>query len=395
MAIAAVFAAGKEAKSAKTAAPAHGVKTPGVLIPYTTLKSDAEIVLDAPPAGFLFTDAIQIAGAGGIRRFDAATNKPFEPSRDIKGVDKPCGGLLNAFSFVWTPSCATSTLAKLEMRPVTRPGGGRGGGRGPGGGGGGRPPADAPKPDAPKPDAPNPEMAKPEAPKPDAAKAEPPPAPRPFPPPAPPAPPVFIGVGSAPVAATALAASDDSVWMLSDAKTSLLRVDPTTNEIVAEMRLPTACSSILSAEKALWVTCPSENRVIRIEPKTNLVEKRIEVAAEPVSVAFGEGSIWVLGRKEGKISRIDPKTNKVTATIDLSIPNADGTLAFGEGFLWASAPGFPVMRITPANDKVAQQFHGEGGGIIHFGLGSIWVASAKSGTVTRFDPKRILATLAE
>jgi len=376
------LAVAKDPKPVKTgAAPAHGVKTPGILIPYGSLKSEVEITLDAPPAGFLFTDAIAFTGDAGIRRFDAKTNKPFEPTRDIAGVEKPGGGLLNAFSFVWTASCGKASLAKLEMQPAVR-GGGPGGGRR-----GGRPEgAAAETPDAAKPA---------EA----AAAAKPVDAPKPEPvkiaPPKPPAPPAFIETGSTPVAITALAASEDSIWMLSDAKTALLRIDPIANLIVAEMRLPAACSSILYAETALWVTCPTESRLLRIDPKTNLVDKRIDIPKEPVSLAAGESSIWVLCRKEGKIARIDPKTNKVSATIELNIPNADGMIAFGEGALWASTPGFPVMRITPGNDKVAQQFHGEGGGILHFGLGSVWVSSAKSKSVFRFDPKRIQATLGD
>lgn len=352
----AVLGAAKDPKSLRSAAPAQGVKAPGVLIPYGNLKSEAEIPLTSAPTGFLFTESIAIADSAGIHRFDAKTGKAFDPPRDSKDVDKPCGGLLNAFSFVWTASCGTSSLAKLEVRPVR--------------GAGGRPGADAPK-DA------------------DAPKPEPPPQRKP------PAPPVFIATGMAPLASTALAASEDSVWLLGDNKTTLQRIDPKENTVVAEVRLPAACTSILSAESSLWVACPGEARILRIDPRTNLVDKRIEVAAQPVALAAGESSIWVLCRKEGKVARIDPKTNKVSATIELGIPNASGMLAFGEGSLWASVPGFPVMRITPSTDKVAQQFHGAGGGMIYFGSGSVWIASEKSNTVTRFDPKRISATLAE
>ena len=201
-----------------------------------------------------------------------------------------------------------------------------------------------------------------------------------------------IGSGAAPVALTAIAASADSVWMLADAKSTLLRIDPKENAIAAEIRLPVSCNSIVFAESALWVTCPGE-RLLRIDPRTNLIDKRIEVAADPVSVTAGEGSIWVLGRKEGKISRVDPKTNKVIATVELEIPNAEGMLAFGGGYLWASVHGFPLTRIVPATDKVAQQFPGAGGGRLWFGLGSLWLGSAESKTVARIDPKRVLATL--
>lgn len=379
----AAVALAKDPKPPKNAVPAAGVKTPGVLIPAASLKAEAEFTLSSPPAGFHFSDAVSLAEAGGIRRFDAKTNKAFEPSRDIKEVAKPCGGLVNAFGALWTATCGTPALAKVELPPPPREGRG-GGGRGM-----------TAKPDAAKPDAAKPEAEKAEAKL--AAKPEPPKAEfaKPSPPPAKPKPAVFISLETAPAARAAVAASEDSVWLLADSKTSLQRIDPKEHKPVADLRLPSACASILYAEAALWVACPGETKLLKVDPKTNLVDKRIEVAAQPVALAAGEGSIWVLGRKEGKISRVDPKTNKVTATIELGVPNAEGTLAFGEGALWASVPGFPVMRIAPGTDKVVQQFHGEGGGLIAFGAGSVWVGSEKSSVVRRYDPKRIQATLAE
>src|SRR5262245_2109460 len=40
-----------------------------------------------------------------------------------------------------------------------------------------------------------------------------------------------------------LAISSDSLWVFSDTKTTLSRVDPAENQIVAEMRLPAGCNS--------------------------------------------------------------------------------------------------------------------------------------------------------
>jgi DNA-binding beta-propeller fold protein YncE len=190
--------------------------------------------------------------------------------------------------------------------------------------------------------------------------------------------------------------------MLSDDKTTLTRIDPEKNSIVSEFRLAAACLSITSADNSLWVTCPGEKRIIRFNPQTNLVIARIEVTPEPVSIAFGgatpaESSIWVLSRAQGKVARIDPKTNKVIATIDLGFTNADGNLAFGDGFVWVSAPGFPITRISTQleKEKVVQQFVGDGGGQIYFGLNSIWLMNAAYNNVWRLDTKRIAATLAE
>lgn len=192
-----------------------------------------------------------------------------------------------------------------------------------------------------------------------------------------------------------IASSSDSIWVVTDARTTLLRIDPQSNEVVAEVRLPSGCSSLLFAEGALWATCPKENKVLRIEPKTNLVDKRIDVAPAPVALAGGAGSIWVLSRTDGRVSQIDPKTNKVSKTIELMVPNADGQIEFGEGSLWVSVPGFPITRINPSTCEVVQQFYGEGAGPIRAAMGFLWLSDVKTGQLLRFDPKRIAATLAE
>lgn len=201
-----------------------------------------------------------------------------------------------------------------------------------------------------------------------------------------------------PTAKGVLAANSDSIWMLVDNKTTLARIDPDTNAIIGELRLPAGCHSLISGESALWVACASENKVLRINPATNLVEKRIEVSAQPEALASGAGSVWVLCRKEGRIDRIDPKTNKVSKSIDLGVPQADGALAFGEGSLWVTQTGFPLTRINPETEAVAQQFYGEGGGVaIQTSKGAIWLAhpTGSDGLVWRIDPKLVLATLAE
>lgn len=304
--------------------PSLGVKTPGVQIPFASLKSEAEIKLEAAPAGAAFTTEALVAAGGTVQRIDAKKNQAGD--KPITGLENACGGMINAFGSLWTANCGSKTLAKIDAKAgkVTAT--------------------------------------------------------------------IATGTGTAPVA---LAASADSVWMLTDDNATLSRIDPKDNKVVAEIRLAAGCNSILSAENSLWVTCPGVDKLLRIDPKTNLVDKRIEVPGEPAAVTFGEASIWVLARKEGKVAQIDPKTNKVTATIELGIPNATGSIAFGEGSVWVSAPGFPISRIVPATAKVAQQFAGEGGGFIYTGLTSVWLADAKAKTFTRFDPKRILATLAE
>lgn len=308
--------------------PKSGVKTPGVQIPITNLKPEAEIPLAAPAGSILFTTdqvLIPIPSGDQILRVEGKSNKVLDP---FSGIAKPCGGMASAFRNLWVVDCGSKVLARVETG-----------------------------------------TAKPVA---------------------------TIATGSG-TALSAIATSPDSVWMLTDDKTTLTRIDPETNSIVSEVRLAASCRSIMFADSSLWVDCPAEKRIIRINPQTNLVLARIEVTPEPVSMAFGENAIWVLSRAQGKVARIDPKTNKVIATIDLGFTNADGNLAVGDGFVWVTAPGFPITKISPQleKEKVVQQFAGEGGGAIHFGLNSIWLTNTAYNNVWRLDPKRIAATLAE
>jgi len=88
--------------------------------------------------------------------------------------------------------------------------------------------------------------------------------------------------------------------------------------------------------------------VLRVDPQTNLVDKSIEGRGGADDAGGGERvRFGVLGGKEGKVDRIDPKTNKVTKSIELGAPAGGGAMAFGEGSLWVSMPGFPVTRIDP------------------------------------------------
>jgi hypothetical protein len=58
--------------------------------------------------------------------------------------------------------------------------------------------------------------------------------------------------------------------------------------------------------------------------------------------------------------------------------------------------GFPLTRIDPQSETVAQQFFGAGGGgSILTSPGAIWLSNPDTGTLLRIDPKRVLATLAE
>ena len=186
-----------------------------------------------------------------------------------------------------------------------------------------------------------------------------------------------------------------SVWMLTDAKGTLARIDPATNKMVAEIYVAPGSFAVAFGENAVWVTSSEKNVLTRVNAQNHVIEATIPVGPKPRFLTVGEGSVWTLNQGDGSISRVDMKTNKVVATIEAGVPGGGGEISAGEGSVWVTTFEYPITRIDPGTNKVAQQFYGEGGDSIRAALGWIWLTNIRAGTIWRIDPKRVLATLAE
>jgi streptogramin lyase len=195
--------------------------------------------------------------------------------------------------------------------------------------------------------------------------------------------------------ALTVAATKDSIWAITDARGTLSRIDPQEDAVVAEIRIPTDCSTLLYASDALWASCPETNRVLRIDDQVNVVKERLETVDAPGALLFGEGTLFVYGQKEGKIAKLDPKTNKVTGKIETLVPGSAASMVLGDGHLWLSQKGFPLTKINTKDEKVVQQFRGEGAGMLLFASESLWLAPAGKKELLRIDPKRVAVTLAD
>ena len=190
-----------------------------------------------------------------------------------------------------------------------------------------------------------------------------------------------------------IATGGGSIWIVIDTKGTLARIDPATNAIVAEIYVAPGSFGLTYGEDALWVTSSEKNLVTRVDPHTNLIVETIAVGKTPRFIAAGGGAVWVLNQSDGSVSRIDPATNKVVATIAVGVPGGGGDIAAGEGSVWVTAFEYPLSRIDPSTNTVAQQFTGKGGDAVRVGLGSIWLSNLEAGNVWRIDPRRVLATL--
>jgi len=192
-----------------------------------------------------------------------------------------------------------------------------------------------------------------------------------------------------------LATGAGSIWMMTDARGTLARIDPATNKVVAEIYVAPGSFTVAFGEGAVWVTSTDKDVLTRVNPRSNVIEETITVGPRPRFLAVGEGSVWTVNQGDGTISRVDAKTNKVVATIAAGIPGPGGEISVGEGSVWVTSFEYPITRIDPSTNKVAQQFYGEGGDAIRIGHGSVWLSNLRQANVWRLDPKRIVATIPE
>jgi streptogramin lyase len=186
-----------------------------------------------------------------------------------------------------------------------------------------------------------------------------------------------------------IAVGAGSIWMASDKKGVLSRIDPQANKVLAEVSIPSGSFAPAFADGAVWITSTEHNLLTRVDPESNKTVTSIPIGPQPRFLTTGAGSVWILNQGDGTISRVDTKSNKLVATIEVGIPGTGGEIAFGEGSVWATVFQIPMSRIDPATNAVAQQWTGNGGDSIRVGHGSVWLTDLAHGKVWRLDPKQL------
>jgi YVTN family beta-propeller protein len=143
-----------------------------------------------------------------------------------------------------------------------------------------------------------------------------------------------------------LAIGEGAVWVASGADDRVLRLDPVTGRVIAQIPLAAVPRvrvaspyGIAVGDGSVWVTDALADTVSRIDPTVNAVTATIKVGRRPTRLAVGESAVWVLNAGEGTVSKIDPATNAVTARI---IVGSDVTgIAAGLGGVWVTVGGGP------------------------------------------------------
>lgn len=179
-----------------------------------------------------------------------------------------------------------------------------------------------------------------------------------------------------------------SVWLLTDTAGVLSRVDPATNQVVAQIKVAPNSFAAVFGFGSVWITNTGAPRtsapgaVQRIDPTTNRVVATIPVGPTPRFLAAGEGGVWTLNQADGTVSRIDPKTNAVVATIPADVPGFGGDIAAGAGRVWVRASKLLLQAIDPASNRVVERYGPPAGsGAVRVAGNYVWVTAHDIQTV--------------
>ena len=205
-----------------------------------------------------------------------------------------------------------------------------------------------------------------------------------------------------------LASGAGSIWLAATGQSQLLRIDPTSGQLVANIHLdasgsgrePSLGGGVAFAAGTVWATRDSSGPrgdVVAVNPATNrIVGTPVAVGTGPDAIVSGFGSLWVNNtsvvpgrtaptKTYPAVSRIDPQTRRVTTE------PFSGTPAAGFGSLWiqagAGSDSAAIVRYDPATRRVIARIAVPRVVGVAFGDGRVWAISyPRSRSARTFTP---------
>jgi YVTN family beta-propeller protein len=230
-----------------------------------------------------------------------------------------------------------------------------------------------------------------------------------------------------------VAAEGGFVWVLNHGDSTVSKIDPRTNKVVATITLPPPIGHLAVSPGAVWVASINGNDIRKIDPQTDKVVATIPSTDGPAAMSYGAGSLWVCGWIDGAVVRLNPATNQTMSRFDIggqvghicagiyaldntvwveifngendsgamvnrvdpvantlgkiySLPNNlnEGIVADAQG-AWVIDPQTGLYRIDPQTDRAVAALASTNAGGLALGDGSVWLATS-DGSLLRITP---------
>lgn len=183
---------------------------------------------------------------------------------------------------------------------------------------------------------------------------------------------------------SAVATTDELVWVSDDERHAVHVLNATTGEAVDRPveveRNPVA---IAAGTGAVWVGHAS-GTVVRIDAGTRRPGRPIEAGESITGIAVSHGRVWVTDIATDSLVEIDARSSRVLATH--TIPDGAVRVAPAGDALWVSNKERTVTRFDPESGRTGPRVNVGFGPIgLAFDGEHIWVANTDDATVSRID----------
>jgi YVTN family beta-propeller protein len=179
-----------------------------------------------------------------------------------------------------------------------------------------------------------------------------------------------------------------SVWATNNYDGKVVRIDPSTNKIVATIATGGAPTNFYATADTLWVGSndAAGQNVFRIDPATNTSTAVPVGHAAPSGIVATAGAIWIAA-SDDELIRLDPATNGVVATVKLGKGAQQGDVA-PDGTIWVpNLQSNTISVVDPATNAVVRTVKtGAGPFVVRKGFGDLWVGSFRGSDLWRIRP---------
>jgi virginiamycin B lyase len=181
-----------------------------------------------------------------------------------------------------------------------------------------------------------------------------------------------------------IAVGAGSVWLITDKKGSLAKIDPDSGSIIQTVHVPPGSYNPIFSDGRVWVTRAAGSGITSVDATTGKILGHFATGPHPRFGTAGGGAVWSLNQGDGSLSRIDIAGQAPVVTRQLHTPGAGGDIKYADGRIWTTMMKTPLTVTDAATAAMLCQFKGAGGDAIDVGFGTIWLTNLEAGTVLRF-----------
>jgi DNA-binding beta-propeller fold protein YncE len=175
-----------------------------------------------------------------------------------------------------------------------------------------------------------------------------------------------------------------SLWVPSDTKGVISRVDPKTRKITATIKVDPDTWYLVFGYGSLWAASSTHKSLQKIDPGTNTVVHKTATGNEPGFLAAGEGGIWVQEQGDGTVARVDPDTGEVNGRVKIGAKLKWGEVTAGGGKIWLRTTEDQMFVVIDPKTLAIKARIGDqiGSGALRYVKAGLWTTEHDIKTMT-------------